>query len=158
MDSVVRLHFERAENELVLAEIIYDITGNKEIQQNVFHVNNVQSFYSAAITHAYYSIFYCAKAYLLHKGIKIEVPNEHKKTYDEFEKIVLTGVIDVELLKIYKEMIIKADVLLGIFKLEKDKRGEYTYQKLSQANMMPALESINHAKVFFKNMVNLIEF
>jgi uncharacterized protein (UPF0332 family) len=52
-------------------------------------------------------------------------------------------------------MFIKAEELLGIFKKEKSKRGEFTYQKLPQANKEPARDSINNAETFFKN-INLI--
>ena len=59
----------------------------------------------------------------------------HKKTFEAFEKyIVQTGKLDTELLKIYKKMVVRADELLGIFSKEKRKRGEFTYQKLPQAN------------------------
>jgi len=52
-------------------------------------------------------------------------------------------------------MFIKAEELLGIFKREKSKRGEFTYQKLPQANLYPARESLENAETFFKN-INLI--
>ena len=83
------------------------------------------------------------------------MPEEHKKTLNEFEKLTLSGNIDVELLKIYKSIVIKADVLLGIFKREKGKRGEFTYKKLPPANLEPAKESVEHAEIFLKN-INLI--
>jgi len=67
----------------------------------------------------------------------------------------LSGEIDVSLLKIYKSIIIKADELLGIFRKEKGKRGRFTYQKLPQANLQPAKESMDNAEKFYKN-INLI--
>lgn len=69
--------------------------------------------------------------------------------------MTLSGEIDVELLKIYRAMVIKADALLGIFKTEKCKRGKFTYRKLPQANLGPAKESMANAEKFFKN-INLI--
>ncbi|MCX6706589.1 MAG: hypothetical protein NT001_00395 [Candidatus Woesearchaeota archaeon] len=41
------------------------------------------------------------------------------------------GELDVELLMLYEKVLVKADKLLGIFKIEKKKRGEFTYQKLA---------------------------
>ena len=73
----------------------------------------------------------------------------------EFEKLSLSGEIDVDLLKIYESVIVKADELLGIFMREKSKRGNFTYNKLPQANMEPAKESLNNAIKFYKN-INLI--
>jgi len=61
----------------------------------------------------------------------------------------------MELLKIYQKMVVRADALLGIFSMEKRKRGEFTYQKLPQANKEPAQESLNNASFFFKNINNM---
>ena len=115
------------------------------------------TYYSAVISHSYYSIFYAAKAYLLLKGVKTKAPEEHKKTYNEFKKLVLQGIVDKELLAIYDDIMIKADNLLGIFKTEKKKRGTFTYQKLSQANLEPAKESLENAKTFLKHIRKLCE-
>jgi hypothetical protein len=41
--------------------------------------------------------------------------------------------------------------------MEKKKRGEFTYQKLSQANLEPAKESLKNARTFFKHVYNLCE-
>ena len=115
------------------------------------------TYYSAAISHAYYSIFYAAKSYLLLKGIKTEAPEIHKKTFDEFSKLVAKGIIDVELLKIYRNALMKADTLLDIFELEKGKRGRFTYRRIPQANQEPAKESIANAQIFFNNIFRLCE-
>jgi hypothetical protein len=50
---------------------------------------------------------------------------------------------------------VKAETLLGIFKREKGKRGEFTYQKLAQANFDPANKSMENAKFFFKHINSL---
>ncbi len=89
--------------------------------------------------------------------MKTESPDVHRKTLEAFEKfLVRTGKLDLELLKIYKKMIIRADGLLGIFSLEKKKRGEFTYQKLPQANKEPAKESLDNAVLFFKNVNKIL--
>ena len=77
------------------------------------------------------------------------------ETLEEFEKLALSGEIDVELLKIYKSIVVKADELLGILRKEKSKRGKFTYKKLPQANLDPAKESLTNAEKFFKN-INLM--
>jgi hypothetical protein len=89
------------------------------------------------------------------KGIITKVPEEHKKTYEEFKKLVSQGIVDRELLKIYEEVLIKAEALLGIFKIEKKKRGEFTYQRIAQANLEPAKESLENAKTFLKHIYDL---
>ena len=149
------LYLERANNEIKLAEIILTISKNKNLQMDIFRIDMPETYYSAVISHAYYCIFYSAKAYLATKGIKTKAPEEHKKTYNKFKKLVEEGIVDKELLKIYADILVKAENLLGIFKFEKGKRGTFTYQKLSQANLEPANESLENAKIFYRN-INLL--
>jgi uncharacterized protein (UPF0332 family) len=156
MDSEHKIYLARAENELNLSVMVQKISDDKKLQVEIFRMKE-DTYYSATISHAYYSIFYAAKAYLLLKGIKTEAPNEHKKTFEEFSKLVDKGVVDIELLRIYQSMLIKADTLLHIFGLEKGKRGKYTYRRIPQANQEPAQESIRNAQAFFNNMFRLCE-
>ena len=153
MDS--ELYLERAENELELAKIIFTLTEQENLQKDIFHLDRTMTFFSAVISHSYYSIFYAAKAHLLKKSIRTRPPEEHKKTFDEFKIQVEEGILDVELLKIYQNAIIRADSLLGIFRDEKRKRGRFTYQQLSQANEEPAKESLKNAKTFFRHIYNI---
>ena len=150
MDS--KLYMHRAENEIKLAEIIFIISEHPAIQKETFKINEPETYFSGVIAHSYYSIFYAAKAYLAKKGIAIVAPEEHKKAFEAFRVFVESGELDVELLKIYRQALIRADDLLGIFKEEKKKRGEFTYRIMPQANKAPAKESLNHAKTFFKNV------
>lgn len=91
----------------------------------------------------------------LMKKIITKSLEEHKKTYKEFKKLVLREVVDKELLKIYEEILIKAEKLLGIFKIEKNKRGYFTYQRIAQANFEPANDSLENAKTFLKYIYDL---
>jgi uncharacterized protein (UPF0332 family) len=154
MDS--KLYIHRAENEIKLAGIIFTISEEPNIQKTTFEINEPETYYSSVIAHSYYSIFYGAKAYLIKKGIKISAPEEHKKAFSEFKKYVENGELDVELLKIYQKALVQAEYLLGLFKEEKKKRGEFTYRIMPQANKEPAKESIEHAKTFFKHMYAIL--
>ncbi len=154
MDSSYRNYLERAQNEINLSEIVMELSINPALQSS-FNVTKIDTYFSSVISHAYYCIFYSAKAYLLSKGIKTNMPNEHRKTYEQFKKLVQRGIVDKELLRIYEEIFIKAETLLGIFKDEKKNRGEFTYQKLAQANKEPANKSLDNAKLFFKHIYNL---
>src|SRR3989338_3246946 len=148
------LYLERARNELDLARVIFKLSTNSKIKLEL-ELREEVTFYSNVISNSYYCVFYGAKALLCSKNIITEAPEEHRKTLEEFEKLTFSGEIDVELLTIYKSVVIKADELLGIFRKEKAKRGEFTYQKLPQANQEPAKESLDNADKFFKN-INLI--
>ena len=157
MNTISELYLMRAENELVAAEILFEVSGNKKLQKEEFKIEKDFTFYSSVISHSYYCIFFSAKAILAKQGIKTNAPEVHKKTLEAFEKyLVKTGKLDLELLKIYKKMIVRAEELLGIFSVEKGKRGQFTYQKLPQANREPAKESINNASMFFKNINKIL--
>jgi len=156
MDSIHEevLYLQRSKSELDLAKSVFAISNSAKLKLEL-ELKEEETFYSNVISISYYSIFYSAKAYLLRNGIKTEPPEEHKKTYEEFEKLVLSGKLDVSLFQIYKEMAVRADELLGIFKREKSKRGQFTYQKLPQANKEPASESLRGATTFLRN-INLL--
>ena len=157
MSDEAELYLQRSENELVAAQMLFDVSSNQTLQKEQFKLEKEFTFYSIVIGHSYYSIFYSAKAILVKNGIKTEAPEVHKKTLEAFEKyLVSTGKLDMELLKIYQKMMVRADALLGIFSMEKRKRGEFTYQKLPQANKEPAQESLNNASFFFKNINKLL--
>jgi uncharacterized protein (UPF0332 family) len=156
MDLEVRLYAERSGNELRLAIAVFNLSGDREIKKEL-GVNEDDTFYSAAISHAYYSIFYDAKAILLTNGIRTKPPEIHKKTYMEFKRnFVDTGELDLELLKIYDAMLVRADELLSLFMEEKRKRGHFTYQTIAQANIPFAEQSIRNARKFVENVLEVV--
>ncbi len=147
MDSEVNLYLIRAEDEFLLAE--NDMKASIDIKvKEILGLQKEKTFFHSVIAHAYYAIFYCAKAYLLSKGVKTETPEEHKKTFNELSKFVKNGILNKELLRIYENEMDKADSLLKIFKIEKKKRGIFTYNVKSEANIPYAKESIENAKKF----------
>ncbi|HLD00807.1 MAG TPA: hypothetical protein VJC39_03620, partial [Candidatus Nanoarchaeia archaeon] len=102
--------------------------------------------------------FYAAKALLLTKKIDTKAPEVHKKTFEEFKKnFVDTNELDINFLKIYRKMIVRADELLQIFKDEKWKRGHFTYQTIPQANKEPAEDSLKNAKFFVSNIMRVVK-
>ena len=158
MNDEAKLYIQRAENELVVAKMLFAISSNLILQKEQFKLEKEFTFYSSVISHSYYCIFYAAKSSLIKIGIKTEAPEVHKKTIEAFEKyLVKTGKLDVELLKIYQKIVVRAEELLGIFSKEKGKRGRFTYQKLPQANREPAKESFDNASFFFKNINKILQ-
>ena len=157
MDLTYNMYLERAENELNLAIILEQISSKQDLQENFKGISRIETYYSGVIQHSYYSIFYLTKAYLILKGFKISAPNEHKKTYDRFKLLEKKKVIDKELLEIYENALIKAEELVSIFSKEKKKRSNFTYQRLSQSNKAPALDSINSLKVFKNHLIKLCQ-
>ena len=157
MDSMTRNYTERSRNEITIAGSLKRLSEEKEAKR-FFEIGSQETFYSSVITHSYYAIFYAAKAMLLSKGIKTSSPEIHRRTYDAFKKeFIDTGILDVKLLEIYKKLVIRADTLLEIFKDEKWKRGNFTYNTIPQANKEPAEDSINNARIFVSNMIRILE-
>ena len=135
MKDLAKLYLQRAENELVVANMLFNISSDEKLQKEEFKLEEHFTFYSGAISHSYYSMFYAAKAILIENGIKTDAPNVHVKTIEAFETyLVKTGKLDAELLTIYKKIVVRAEELLGILAVEKGKRGHFTYQTLPQAN------------------------
>ena len=87
MDLKVKGYLERAENELILAKANFELSTKEEIKQ-ILRISSGRTFFNDVISESYYSIFYSAKAYLLSQGIETQSPEEHRKTYEEFKKIV----------------------------------------------------------------------
>lgn len=153
---MVNILLKRAENELVVAEKLKQLTEDASIK-DFMKIPESMTFYSSVISHSYYAIFYAAKAILLMKGIKTSSPEIHKRTFEEFQKnLVETGILDVKLLEIYRSMVIRADDLLEIFRDEKWKRGKFTYNTIPQANKEPAENSLKNAKIFVSNINKVI--
>jgi len=156
MDSQVEIYIRRANNEILAAESLKRLSEETKSKED-FGIPQDTTFYSSVISHSYYAIFYAAKAILLIKNIKTASPNIHKMTYDLFDKtFVKTGVLDKKLLQIYTDIVIKASDLLEIFKDEKWKRGNFTYQVIAQANKNPAEDSLNNAKLFIAHISKVI--
>ena len=156
MDSQVEIFVKRANNELLAAEALRKLS--EEIKyKGEFSIPQNETFYSSVISHSYYAIFYAAKAILLTKNIRTTSPNIHRTTYDLFDKtFVKTGVLDKKLLQIYTDIVVKAGDLLEIFKDQKWKRGNFTYQVIAQANKTPADDSLKNAKLFVANISKVI--
>ena len=156
MDLKVNFLIERATNEILAAESLKKISENPEEKENLNIPENT-TFYSSVISHAYYAIFYCAKAYLA--SLKITLPSEqgqHQQVYHKFKQLVNNGSLEKELLNIYEGIRIKAEELLEILWNEKIKRNTYTYKTLPQANKEPANDSLNNAKIFISHIKALL--
>jgi uncharacterized protein (UPF0332 family) len=156
MDIRVNGYLERAENELILANANFSISTEKEIK-NKLGISLNKTFFNNVISGSYYAIFYSAKAFLISLQIITEAPEEHKKTYYEFKKIVESKKLNKRLAEIYEEESGKAETLLKIFFYEKKNRGRFTYNINANANKPFAERSIKNARFFCSTIKHLIE-
>lgn len=156
MDLKIKGYLERAENELVLAKANFELSTQEKIKF-LLHIPTGRTFFNNVISEAYYSIFYSAKAILLSFNIQTEAPEEHKKTYEEFKKIVESKQLNKKLNEIYEVESQKAEFLLKIFFDEKRARGRFTYNINANANLPFAKQSIENAIFFVSTIKFLLE-
>ena len=156
MDIKVKGYLDRAENELILAKANFSLSVNDDIKVKL-GVSSNKTFFNNVISESYYAIFYSAKAFLLSLGIDTSPPEEHKKTYEEFKKIVESNKLDNQLAEIYEEESNKAETLLKIFFYEKRNRGRFTYNVNANANKPFAEQSIGNSKLFCSAIKHLTE-
>ena len=156
MVSEVDLYLKRAEDKVLLAKTVFEISTNIEAKK-FLGIAQDKTFFNDIISLSYYSIFYSAKAYLISKGIKTSPPEEHKKTYEEFAKFVGIGMLDKELMDIYENAALEAETLLNIFFLGKRNRGKFTYNVNSNANLPFAKDSIESAKKFTRTLTTIVK-
>ena len=142
--------------QILLAKANFELSTQDKAKE-VLNISLDRTFFNDVISESYYTIFYSAKAFLLYLGIKTEPPEEHKKTYEEFRKIVESRKIDKQLSEIYEEESNKAETLLRIFFDEKRNRGKFTYNVNANANKPFAEQSIKNARFFASTIKHLIE-
>lgn len=156
MDSRVSLLMDRAENEILAAQALKKLS-EEDAAKTEFNFPASATFYSSVISHAYYAIFYSAKAYLLLRNVSLlSKQGQHQQVYFQFRKLVESGIIEKELLKIYEEVKVKAEVLLDILKTEKDKRTNFSYETIPQANKQPADDSLNNTIFFVSHIKKFV--
>lgn len=156
MDIKVKGYLDRAENGLILAKANFELSTQNKAKE-ILNISLDRTFFNDVISESYYAIFYSAKAFLLYLEVKTEPPEEHKKTYEEFRKIVESRKIDKQLSEIYEEESNKAETLLRIFFDEKRNRGKFTYNVNANANKPFAEQSIKNARFFASTIKHLIE-
>ncbi len=156
MDSKVKLLLDRADNELLAARSLQKLSDGEKLKTDLL-LPPETTFYSSVINHSYYSIFYSAKAYLLHKNIKLSSEQgQHQQVYFKFKQLVQKGILQRELLEIYEDIKLKAEKLLDILYEEKEKRKIFTYQTIPQANKSPAEDSLKNASFFISHIKSFI--
>lgn len=156
MALMTNLLLKRAENEIVTAEKLKRMSEDSETKA-FMEIPGDMTFYSAVISHSYYAIFYSAKAYLLSRNILIlSEQGQHQQVYFKFRKLVQSGIVDLELLEIYEDVKVKAESLLDILKTEKDKRKDFVYETIPQANKQPADDSLKNAVFFVSHIKKFV--
>ena len=156
MDSRVSLWLDRASNELSAAQALHRISQDAVLKKELV-LPAPTTFYSSVIGHAYYAIFYAARAALLTQKVEIRPPDIHNKVYNQFRQAFFdTGKLDKHLLTSYTSVLVRAADLLNVMKVEKKKRGDFIYETAPQANKDPAEDSLTNANLFISHIRTFI--
>lgn len=141
----IGLMFGKAQNNLKVANIIFEISTSKSMKA-ILKLREQDSFYDWTIQAAYYAMFHAVNALLATKKIKIS-DKVHVSTYYSFGKhFINTNELADELFVMYGKTEEKALKLFSSLAEEKKKRGAATYERLPKMNLEPAKESIDNAK------------
>ncbi len=85
MDSRVNLWLDRASNELFAAQTLHQVSQEGALKKEL-RLPAPTTFYSSVIGHAYYAIFYAARAALLLEKVEVRSPDIHNKVYNQFRQ------------------------------------------------------------------------
>ena len=64
MNDDSELYLQRAENELIAAQILFDVSSSPMSKKEQFKLEKEFTFYSSVISHSYYCIFILLNPYL----------------------------------------------------------------------------------------------
>lgn len=155
--ALIGLMVKKANNNLKFAKValkISDNTGAKE----VLGLNEYDSFYDWVIITSYYAMFHIAHALLATKEIKIGKIGVHEATLYALAKyFIINKELEDELFLIYEDAEAKAEELFNSLSDEREKRGQFTYERLPKANRIPAEESIKNASQFVRDIETILK-
>ncbi|HZX44081.1 MAG TPA: HEPN domain-containing protein [Candidatus Nanoarchaeia archaeon] len=155
--ALIGLMAKKANNNLKFARASLKISDDKDAKE-MLGLDEGDSFYDWVIITAYYSMFHMAHALLATKEIKIGKIRAHEATlYAMAKYFILNGELADELFVIYEDAEAKAEELFNSLSDERNKRGEFTYERLPKTNRLPAVESIKNASQFVRDIGTILK-
>jgi len=154
---LISLMVKKANNNLKFAKIALKISDSKDIKETL-GLSEHDSFYDWVIITAYYAMFHIAHALLATKEIKIGKIRAHEATLYALAKyFIINKELEDELFLMYEDAEAKAEELFNSLSDEKEKRGQFTYERLPKANRLPAEESIKNATRFVRDIETILK-
>jgi uncharacterized protein (UPF0332 family) len=154
---LISLMVKKANNNLKFAKIALKISDNKDIKETLGLAEH-DSFYDWVIITAYYAMFHIAHALLATKEIKIGKIRTHEATLYALAKyFMINKELEDELFLMYEDAEAKAEELFNSLSDEREKRGQFTYERLPKANRLPAEESIKNATQFVRDIETILK-
>ena len=145
-----RFFFERSENSLLTANLLYEISNNPEDKISL-KIDESYDSYMWVIVTCYYSMFYMASALIAKKGIKVGSSDAHKNVKNAFLRLYIENSDLERRLGIdYTQCKEIAHDLMQ----ERNKRSKYQYDVGINVLKRDAEISIKRAKNFFEKTRN----
>ena len=152
----IELLIKKANNNLKLAKIVFDISSNSKQKAN-HKLLEGDSFYDWVIITSYYAMFHITHSLLATKKIRIRNIRVHEATLYAFaHHFILTKELEDDLFLMYEDAEARANQLFNELSEEKQKRGQFTYERLPKANKEPAEESLNNAIKFVRDIESIV--
>jgi uncharacterized protein (UPF0332 family) len=147
MVSKIEAYLGKAENNLVLAKHVYELSTHACLR-DAMNLEKDMTFLGEVVSLSYYSIFYAAKAYTISNGIKTCPPNEHVDLHEALERDLHSRWFGENPREVCEALMIDSRKLSDIFLYEKAKRGSSTYEPASKVRLRNAEISIENAEIF----------
>ncbi len=155
--SLIGLMVKKASNNLKFAKVALKISDDGNIKE-ILGLNENDSFYDWVIIAAYYAMFHITHALLATKEIKLGKIRVHEATLYALAKyFIINKELEDELFLMYEDAEAKAEQLFNSLSEEREKRGEFTYERLPKANRLPAEESIKSATQFVRDIETILK-
>lgn len=141
----VRFFFERSQNSLLTASILYQVSNSQEDKKALKIEEAYESFMWVIVT-CYYSMFYMASTLIAKKGIKVGEIDVHRNVKNAFLRLYIENAdLERRLGADYTECKEMAQDLMQ----EREKRSNYQYDVGMSALKKDAETSITRARNFF---------
>jgi len=168
----VTFFIEQSERSLRTANLIFEVSNESKIKQDLKIENEFESYIWVIVT-SYYSMFYAALALLSSEGIKVGHQIVHKVTSDAIIHFFISNKRLAKILENYEEakdttleligreelmkrLEKKADELIIAYEKEMKKRSKFQYDIGEMAKKGYAETSLNRAKEFFSEVRKII--
>lgn len=165
-DNLTEFYIKTAKKTLQTADVLMQISENREIKDKLGLLDNFESFLWA-ITTSYYSMFYILNALFSKNGIKIGDKIAHKVSSDVFYYFIKNNKIAKELFEVYEEAkgqamdltmySEQAEKLFQDLEHERDKRHRFQYEMTESIKKSYAQTSLKRAKDFLNEIELLIK-
>lgn len=148
-----RFFFDRSQNSLLTAGMLYEISNSKE-DKTFLKIDESYESFMWVIVSCYYSMFYMASALIAKKGIKVGDIDVHKHVKNAFLRLYIENSdLEAKLGIDYTECKEIAQDLMQ----EREKRSKYQYNVGISALRKDAETSISRSRNFFDKARRMIE-